>query len=281
MIQDIEPRHLNHDYLHRPAEDGDYVAVFNGLDTFLKEDGEEKRLYTWGELKALTGRDDWERLYLFAIDEDGFFLSMDEGLWQALEALDVPKDKTQAFRTMAPGWMGFAGITAHHLYHWYTHTKFCGQCGALMRPDEKERAMRCDACKNVVYPRISPAIIVGVTNGNKILLTKYAGRAYTNYALIAGFTEFGETLEDTVRREVLEEVGVHVKNIRYYKNQPWAFSESLLVGFYADLDGDDTITREENELSEALWVEREDMPARSLDISLTAEMMEMFRLGQV
>ena len=107
MIQDIEPRHLNHDYLHRAAQDGDYVAVFKGLDTFLKEDGKEKRLYTWGELKALTGREDWERLYLFAIDEDGFFLSMDEGLWETLEALALPKDKTAAFRTMAPGWMGF------------------------------------------------------------------------------------------------------------------------------------------------------------------------------
>ena len=280
MIQDIEPRHLDHAYRHCPAKDTDYAAVFQGSACFLKEDGGEKRLYTWGELKALTGRSDWTLTYLFSIDEDAFYLAEEE-LWDCLAAKGLPEDRTQAFRTMAPGWMGFAGITAHHLYHWYTHTKFCGCCGAPMKADERERAMRCPECGNVVYPRISPAIIVGVCNGNKILLTKYAGRAFINYALIAGFTEFGETLEDTVRREVMEEVGVRVKNIRYYKNQPWAFSESLLVGFYADLDGDDTITREEDELSEALWVEREAMPERSNDISLTAEMMENFRLGRI
>ena len=92
------------------------------------------------------------------------------------------------------------------------------------RQDHKERMVHCECCGNMVYPKICPGIIVAVTNGDKLLLTKYApapGRN-ANYALVAGFTEIGETLEETVQREVMEEVGLKVKNIRYYKSQPWS-----------------------------------------------------------
>ena len=106
--------------------------------------------------------------------------------------------------------------------------------------------MRCACCGNMVYPKIAPAVIVGVIYDNKILMTKYSDREYKKYALIAGFTEIGETAEETVRREVMEEVGLHVKNIRYYKSQPWALSGSLLAGFFCELDGDDTISRDLN-----------------------------------
>ena len=98
--------------------------------------------------------------------------------------------------------------------------------------------------------------------------------------MIAGFSEIGETLEQTVAREVKEEVGLSVKNIRYYKNQPWAFTGTLLVGFFAELDGADDITLEEDELGEATWFTRENMPPTDNDISLTAEMMEVFRRGE-
>lgn len=279
MIQDIEPHRLDNTFSPRKARGEDYVAIFQGSEGVFWPEGEEFRLFTWQEVCNLSGREDWSLIYLFRIDSRGFYLAREEELREVLLAKGGAAAKTQVFRTMKPGWLAFGGITAHHLYHWYTHTRFCGFCGKEMLPDEKERAMRCPACGNLVYPRISPAVIVGVTHGDRILLTKYAGRAFTNYALIAGFTEFGETLEDTVRREVMEEVGVRVKNIRYYKNQPWAFSESLLVGFYAELDGDESIILEEDELAEAVWVKREEVPERKNDISLTAEMMERFRLG--
>ena len=79
----------------------------------------------------------------------------------------------------------------------------------------------CEKCGSRVYPRINPAVIIAVTKGSKLLMTKYAGRTYTRYALVAGFTEIGETLEQTVAREVMEETGIRVKNLRYYKSQPW------------------------------------------------------------
>ena len=99
-----------------------------------------------------------------------------------------------------------------------------------------------------------------------------------HYALVAGFTEIGETLEQTVEREVMEEVGLKVKNIRYYKSQPWGLSGSLLAGFFCDLDGDDTITLQEDELKEAEWFEAADLTPEADGISLTREMMAKFRV---
>jgi len=110
-------------------------------------------------------------------------------------------------------------------------------------------------------------------------MTKYAGRSYKKYALIAGFTEIGETAEETVAREVMEEVGLKVKNIRYYKSQPWGVDGNLLLGFFADLDGEGEIHLDENELSEGEWFARDAMPAHDDGISLTREMMGVFEKG--
>ncbi|MFI3209388.1 MAG: NAD(+) diphosphatase, partial [Eubacteriales bacterium] len=98
--------------------------------------------------------------------------------------------------------------------------------------------------------------------------------------LVAGFCEIGESVEATIRREVLEEVGVHVKNIRYYNSQPWGFSESLLLGFFADLDGENTVTLDTEELKEAVWMNREDVPDdKENGLSLTYTMMQAFKRG--
>ena len=142
-----------------------------------------------------------------------------------------------------------------------------------------ERAMICSNCGNIEYPTISPAIITAITNGDKLLLTKYAGGSYRNWALVAGFVEVGETFKGAVRREVMEEVGLNVKNISYYKSQPWSFSDSAMIGFFAELDGDDTICLEENELATAEWFSREDIPELPSDISIAQEMMMYFKNG--
>ena len=122
-------------------------------------------------------------------------------------------------------------------------------------------------------------MIVAVTDGDRLLLSKYAGRNYTRYALIAGYTEIGETLEQTVQREVMEEVGLRVKNIRYYKSQPWGIDGNVLAGFYCDLDGDDTIHLDYQELALAEWHDRKQLPAKDDGISLTREMIRTFEDG--
>ena len=128
----------------------------------------------------------------------------------------------------------------------------------------------------MIYPKICPAVIVGIINKDKILVTKYAGKEKGKYALVAGFVEIGETLEETVRREVMEEVGVRVKNITYYKNQPWSFTDTLLVGFYCELDGSDEIKMDESELCVAEWKSREELDVKLNDLSLTNEMIVNF-----
>ena len=120
------------------------------------------------------------------------------------------------------------------------------------------------------------------TDGDRLLLTKYAPShsSHRQYALVAGYTEVGETLEQTVHREVMEEVGLKVKNLRYYKSQPWSFSGSLLAGFYCDVDGDPSITLDRKELSVAEWFDRASLPETPNLISLTGEMIECFRQGK-
>ena len=123
-----------------------------------------------------------------------------------------------------------------------------------------------------------PAVIVGVKNGDKLLITRYR-EGFAHNALIAGFTEIGETAEQTVAREVMEEAGVRVKNIRYYASQPWGIANDLLMGFFCELDGDDTIHMDRNELKFAQWVSREEIELQPDDFSLTNEMMVRFKTG--
>lgn len=140
--------------------------------------------------------------------------------------------------------------------------------------------LQCPCCQNQVFPKIAPAVIVGVTDGRKILMTKYANREYKRYALIAGFTEIGETAEETVKREVEEEVGLHVKNIRYYKSQPWGFDSNLLLGYFCELEEHEAIHLDKNELSTAEWIDYADIPDDPEGLSLTREMMVFFREEQ-
>ena len=125
-----------------------------------------------------------------------------------------------------------------------------------------------------------PAVIVGICNDDKILVTEYR-TGFAHYALVAGFTEIGETLEETVQREVLEETGLRVKNIRYYKSQPWGIVDDILAGFYCDVDGETDIHMDESELKLAEWKTREELELQPDDFSLTNEMMLMFKNGRM
>lgn len=169
----------------------------------------------------------------------------------------------------------FAGICGFHICSWYNNNRFCGKCGSPMRHSKTERAMEC-SCGNIEYPKICPAVIVAVINKDKILLTRY-NSGYSHWALVAGYNEFGETIEDTVHREVFEETGLKVKNLRYYKSQPWGLSSSLLFGFICDVDGDDTVKVDNIELKEGRWFTRDDINFDNDNFSLTREMISAFK----
>lgn len=173
----------------------------------------------------------------------------------------------------------FAGLMGLQLWHWYDTTRFCGRCGEELMPDEHERMMRCPRCANLVYPRINPAVIVGIIDRerDRVLVARGVGRPLSSRSLVAGFAESGETIEETVHREVKEEVGLEVTNLRFYKSQPWPLSSSLLMGFFCDLAGSSEITVQEEELAFAEWIPRDELPVDDTNYSLTREMMDVLR----
>lgn len=277
MIQDIEPHKYDSTYRKFEVLNDDYIVAFNENKVILIKDNDEKRIPKYRDVIGILGGLD-SLTYMFTIDEKRFFLALNACFKESEMFL---KDSIQAFRTMAPQWMAFAGFTSYHLYMWYDSNRYCGRCGSSMKHSEKERALECTKCNNIRYPRISPGVIVGIIDNDKMLLTRYARGPYKNYALVAGYNEIGESLEETVRREVMEEVGLKVKNIRYYKSQPWGLSGSVLSGFFVDLDGDSKITLDQEELAEAIWLKREEIPEPELRISLTKEMIEKFKKGEI
>jgi len=270
MLQEIEPRHLYNQYHAQARSDADKICVFRGQDVLVRRLEDELHLPSRALLKDTIVRD----VYLFSLDEQAFFLA------ELPEDSPLPEgymfDNVRSHRKLRPKHSVYAEMTAWHLYIWYRDNRFCGRCGGFTVHDEKLRMLKCPACGNMIFPKICPAVIVGVINGDKILLTKYSGRAYANYALIAGFTEIGETAEDTVRREVFEEAGVHVKNIRYWTTQPWGIEADLLLGYFADLDGSAEITMDREELSLAGWYSRDEMDIPADDVSLTNDMIRAF-----
>ncbi len=284
MIQDIGSHVYDNAYHPVPPEADSFFLCYDGDQALILPEGEEISFPRARDLAGVQPDLYTNYTYLFSIDADRFYLAdtvhfpLPESFMKDAGATWVP---SASFREARPKHLAFAGITGHQLYNWYSGHQFCSRCGAPLRPDEVERMLYCDQCHRMEYPRISPAVIVGVTNGDRLLLTKYAGRRFTGYALIAGFCEIGETLEDTVRREVKEEVGLEVSNIRYYKSQPWSFSDSLLSGFYCDLAHPDSIHLEEDELAQATWFERKEIPVSlAQDGSLTKEMITTFYEGK-
>ena len=278
MIQDIQPKHLDNQYRPVPPDKESWALYYEDHAALVKKTENGIVFPKFRELERLNEEIYTEYIYLFSVDEERYYL-VQELNREPLS--DFTMENTEIFRTAQPQYHAFAGITGYQLYNWYRGHKYCGRCGKLMVRNEKERMLKCSSCNNMEFPKICPAVIVGVTDGNRILMSKYAGRAYKKYALLAGFTEIGETVEETVAREVMEEVGLKVKNIRYYKSQPWAFSDTLLMGFYCDLDGDDQITIDKSELALAQWFEREDIPDVMSEESLTNEMILKFKNREV
>ena len=277
MIQDIAPHTYHNEYKPVAPDKESHILAYEEGKILMKKDGETMTLPSFGELEGKVENLYENYIYLFSIDEEHFYLipDLDTSLLPGYQF-----EITRVLRTAEPQYLAFAGITGYQLFQWYSKRRFCGCCGKPMVHDKHERKMICPACGNGEYPVLSPAVIVGVTNGDKLILSKYEGRNHTRYAMTAGFAEIGETIEETVHREVMEEIGVKVKNLRYYKSQPWSFSGTLLFGFYCDLDGDDTLTVDHDELSMASWFNREDIPDEGDNISLTKEMMMAFKHGK-
>ena len=274
MLQDLYP-HMYHNEMSWKAPSPDDIALIFEPDhtVYCNLSGETLTLPRMCEIP-----DGGEAQYAFSIDETAYYLASahpgetDTFRYAPSSSLRAMTDGTSAAL--------FAAAAGESLYRWYDSQKFCGRCGARMEKSTVERAMVCPHCKNTVYPKICPAVIVAVTRGDQILMTRYQGRDYKGYALIAGFTEIGETAEDTVRREVMEEVGLQVKDLRYYGSQPWGADANLLLGFFARLDGPSAIHLDRQELSQAGWYHRDEIDLPPDGVSLTNHMIQAFRRGE-
>jgi NAD+ diphosphatase len=291
MIQDIYPHKFYNSYdLRKAPSENDPVFVFRGDRVLVKKNGFS--LPAVKDLHDATGL-----IYLFRIDGDSYYLKQLEFKEKALTENDIYREETDADHPVAVNddmefirvqflreeksvekWRYFATVCAFHLYQWYQGSRFCGRCGTPTVHSEKERCMICPKCGNHIYPKIVPAVIVGVVDpvDNRLLVTRYANRSIHYDALIAGFTEFGETLEENVVREVKEETGLAVTNIRYYKSQPWGMVSDILMGFWCDVTGSREVTLD-GELGSAVWLSPDEIKGQPDDMSLTNEMMMIFK----
>ncbi len=291
MIQDIYPHKFYNSYdLRKAPSENDLVFVFRGDRVLVKKNG-----FSLPSVKDLHSADDL--IYLFRIDGDSYYLKQLEFKEKALTENDIYREETDADHPVAVNddmefirvqflreeksvekWRYFATVCAFHLYQWYQGSRFCGRCGTPTVHSEKERCMICPKCGNHIYPKIVPAVIVGVVDpvDNRLLVTRYANRSIHYDALIAGFTEFGETLEENVVREVKEETGLTVTNVRYYKSQPWGMVSDILMGFWCDVTGSREVTLD-GELGSAVWLSPDEIKGQPDDMSLTNEMMMIFK----
>ncbi len=163
---------------------------------------------------------------------------------------------------------------ASQIAHFIDTYRFCGRCAGKMVPSATERLTRCEACKRDVYPRVSPCIIILVEDGSRILLTRAAHFPEGMYGLVAGFVEPGESLEACAKREVMEETGVHIRDVRYVASQPWPFPSQLMVGFTATYESGD-LKVDTHELEDANWFELDALPQIPPPLSIARHLIDL------
>ena len=294
MLQDILPHVYHCEYMKKDPDDGDIMILQKGRNVLLsgsipqdsgsapgsipQDSGSAWNLPTVAQIKCFYPEAVKCAFYLFSIDGQGYFTSEipveEQGpfSWQSVMVLREAEQDHRAF----------GGAVGWQLASWYDLHRFCGRCGKATVHSDHERAILCPVCGHAYYPRISPVVIIAITDKDRILLTRYNRGGYRRHALVAGFVEIGETFEDAVRREVMEEVGLRVKDIRYIESQPWPFSSSLIAGFRAEVDGDTTVhlnTDGGEELAGAVWVDRKDLTIEDSSVSLTWDMIRKFKDG--
>ena len=164
---------------------------------------------------------------------------------------------------------------AKQIVEWHRTHRFCGRCGAETASGPTELAKQCPRCGMIFYPRLSPAVIVLVGRGDEVLLARSPGFPPGMYSVLAGFVEPGESIEETIDREVREEVGIEVRNIRYFGSQPWPFPNSLMIAFTAE-HADGELRIEPTEIEEAAWYPADRLPTLPPKASIARAMIDEF-----
>jgi NAD+ diphosphatase len=243
-------------YFPQGEKEKAWALVFSDKRLLMQEMGNGFRLPVMEELGGLI--DGAVCLYLGSFDGNECYAV------QAGESFKPGAGMLLAELRALTGISGDEGLfmlagTASHLLYWHGLNRYCGRCGHETADKADERAKICPACGNVIYPRISPATITAVLRGDEILLAHNRGFRGGIYSLIAGFVEPGENLEQCLAREIMEEVGVKVRNIRYFGSQPWPFPDSLMMAFIAEYESGE-IKVDNLEISKAAWFRADRLP---------------------
>ncbi|MBW1890463.1 MAG: NAD(+) diphosphatase [Deltaproteobacteria bacterium] len=230
------------------------------------------------ETKDLAGYYDASihRQYIGKLNGRHCYAADIEDASMAADGLEL-KDLRSIFGTMEEEIIWTAG-RANQLATWNRNHQFCGRCGDPCADKQDERAKICPSCGLINYPRLSPAVIVAVLRGDRILLARNKRFKMPFFSVLAGFVEPGETLEGCILREIEEEVGIAVDNIRYFGSQPWPFPDSLMVAFLADYAGGE-IQVDGSEITEAKWFSREDLPNIPPNISIARRLIDWFTVN--
>jgi NAD+ diphosphatase len=243
--------------------------VVQQLGLIVREEAERIHLPETTDL-PLLGLDAADAHYLGRLDgEDCFTLPAARGEcpppWQARSLRSLYGQLSEEEFAVAGRGVQISTFAATH--------RFCGGCGQPGVRDAAERCVRCARCELVFYPRVSPAIIVLVRRGDEALLARSSRFASGFYSTLAGFVEPGESLEQTLAREVLEEVGIRVANVRYFGSQPWPFPHSLMVGFFADYAGGEIVV-DGDEIVDARWFSARDLPPVPPKLSIARKLID-------
>ena len=275
MIQDIAPYTFNNSF--KPItqiNEEDYIFCFQGNKLLMKKNEEEPQL----PQKKDFGNKIQKGIYLFSMNEVPCFLVHADF---ESETKKFVYHEITSYRSLYRKENDWITLLAYQLKNWYEQHRFCGTCGSKTKLKQDERAVECPVCKTIVYPTISPAIIVAIISNDKILLARGTNFRNDFYSLVAGYVDVGESLEEAVVREVKEEVGLDIQNIRYYKSQPWSFSGSMMIGFIANANENQPIQIDNKEIVHAAWFSAKDLPNHPPDRSIAGEMINKFIKGEI
>ena len=272
MLNELSPGIFDSKYLHYyEIGDDDFLLCYKENQVLLKKSGDDYEIPRKSDFTESIV----SPVYLFSINSNRCFgLPESQVNHASFEFHDIFILRNLKNKELA--WIGSVG---YQLMTWYLNNRFCGRCGSKTDLKTEERAIVCPECNLISFPKISPAIIVAITCNNKILLAK--GKHYKGdfYSLVAGYVDIAESIEETVVREVKEEIGLDVKNLKYYKSQPWPFSGSLMLGFTAEADDTQPIRIDEEEIGEAGWFERGNLPTHASSVSISGELITAFEKG--
>jgi len=209
------------------------------------------------------------------------------GYWQGrgLWAFSVPETSVDQTEQIASNLYSLLGRVddslfqahgrAYQLLHWLSTHKYCGRCGSGTEITEGGRAILCNECRLRVYPRVSPCVIVLVSKGDQMLLAAAAGFQKRFYSTLAGFMEPGESCEQAVAREIREEVGIEVENIRFFSSQPWPFPSQVMIGFFAEWKSG-CLRLDAEEIEDADWFDINALPPTPPMASISGQLISHF-----